>query len=141
MVGKKNQNVSEAYQDIALNFARSQNRVYFFGAAAIAIVIIALAYGAGKETGFSEGKKAGYSEGARSGWSRGVEAATEEAYWLGAIDACNTVFDATGWDYIYVNEYAGGGTISREYFCRDSGDHSGTPVLDLPYVENTDGSN
>ena len=97
------------------------------------VVTIAISYSVGSGEGNKSGYAKGFDEGARDAWGRAVVVATEEAYWLGAIDACHTVFDATGWEYIYVNEFAGGGTISREYFCRDSGDHSATPVLEIPY--------
>jgi hypothetical protein len=124
----------------------SKRKNYFIGAAVGAAILAGLlGYQAGVSSGKAEGEKAGFaagfSDGDKSGWERAVEATTLVAYWAGAIDACNTVFDATGWEYIYVNPMAGGGTINREYFCRDNGNYEGTPVFDVPYVSNTEGSN
>lgn len=118
------------------------------GFLAVAIIVFALgvmAYAVGQSVGFTagtaDGYAKGYSEGSKNGWERAVEPATTKAYWQGAFDACQTVFDAVGWENIYVNPLAGGGTISRSYFCRDDGDYSRTPVFTIPYVEDTDGSN
>lgn len=123
----------------------TQNKKFIASVAGAAFISLALGFGIGQSSGMTAGKAegyaAGFAEGDQSGWGRAVEATTIKAYWAGAIDACNTVFDATGWEYIYVNPMAGGGTISREYFCRDNGNYEGTPVLDIPYVPSADGSN
>jgi len=120
----------------------SKQKNYFVAAALGAAVLAGLlGHQVGVSSGLSEGHVAGFAEGSRDGWKRAVVATTDVAYWQGAIDGCNTVFDAVGWEYIYVNVYAGGGTISRSYFCKDSGDHSSTPVIEIPYVESVEGSN
>lgn len=107
--------------------------------------VISISYSVGRSSGITEGNEKGYAEGfdvgSKDAWDRAVIATTQKAYWLGAFDACAMVFDAAGWEYIYVNPQAGGGTISREYFCRDNGDYSGTPVLEIPFEAAESNSN
>jgi len=121
----------------ATKSGKTQKQFFAFIVAA-AVLSGLIGFGLGSSSGYASGKTDGYNDGfdkgSRDAWGRAVEAATLKAYWAGAFDACNMVFDATGWEYIYVNIQAGGGTISREYFCRDNGDYSGTPVFDIPFV-------
>jgi hypothetical protein len=125
--------------------SKQKKNQFLIGAVAAAVVAALLGFVIGQSAGLSAGKAEGYAEGfgvgSRDGWERAVTATTQEAYWLGAFDACAMVFEAAGWEYIYVNPSAGGGTISKEFFCRDNGDYSGTPVLDIPYVDSNEESN
>lgn len=124
---------------MASNTFEKRGRV--IGLAMAFVAAIAISYSVGSGNGKEEGYANGYDEGSRNAWDRAVEATTTKAYWLGVVDACHTVFDATGWEYIYVNPMAGGGTINREYFCRDNGNYENTPVIDVPYESGAESSN
>lgn len=124
---------------MASNDFEKRGRV--IGIALAFVAAIAISYSVGNGNGNKAGYSEGYEVGAKDSWERAVEATTEKAYWLGVLDACQTVFDATGWEYIYVNPLAGGGTISREYFCRDNGNYENTPVVEVPYESGAENSN
>jgi hypothetical protein len=98
--------------------------------------IAAIAYSIGNAAGV----KSGTAEGERSGWSRGTKVAFEKGYWQGVEDGCDAVYDATGWDFIYINVWHGGGSLPRS-FCQDSGDHSNTPNVIVPFEVDASESN
>lgn len=98
------------------------------GIALAFVCVIGISYSVGNADGYKAGRKSGDVD----GWNRAAKVAFEKGYWLGAEDGCIAVYDATGWEYIYINAWNGGGTLPRS-FCRDSGDHTNTPNVVIPY--------
>ena len=106
---------------------------------AIATWLVGLALGVavGYGQGFSAGKADGFAAGDKAGWGRAALVAYEDGFWRGIVDGCNAVFETLRWDYVYGNVLAGGSTLSKDTFCRDNGDHTNTPVYELPYKADT----
>lgn len=101
---------------------------------AILAGVLAFLFGAaiGNANGIKEGYADGYLDGDVAGWSRGSQAAVEKVWWDGVVAGCNVVFTETGWTYLVYKDHWWD-RIDQDTFCKDGGDHSGTPTFDFPY--------